>query len=211
MSPEHEPAPAVFAVLPAGGKSSRMGRPKLALPLGGRTVLDHVIDAVRQGGIEHILVIVGAHVPQVAAIADASGAHVLRLTEETADMRATVERGLAWIEERFRPEAEARWLLCPADHPALDPLIVRLLREARCATPGCSIVVPTFCRRRGHPVLIDWRHVAGIRILPAEVGLNVYLRQHATETLEVAVDAAAILWDLDTPEDYGRLRAAFGA
>src|SRR5262249_26069528 len=39
-------------------------------------------------------------------------------------------------------------------------------------------------------------------------GLNVYLRQHAAETLELPVDSADVLCDLDTPEDYERLRRA---
>ena len=33
----------IFAVIPAAGKSTRMGRPKLALPLEGDTVLGAVI------------------------------------------------------------------------------------------------------------------------------------------------------------------------
>ena len=38
----------IFALIPAAGKSTRMGRPKLALPLGEKTVLEHVIAALRQ-------------------------------------------------------------------------------------------------------------------------------------------------------------------
>ena len=38
-------------------------------------------------------------------------------------MRATVEAGLNWLEERLRPEPEDDWLLMPADHPTLNQLI----------------------------------------------------------------------------------------
>ncbi len=41
----------MFALIPAAGKSARMGRPKLTLPLGGRTVLEHVVTALRRGGV----------------------------------------------------------------------------------------------------------------------------------------------------------------
>jgi molybdenum cofactor cytidylyltransferase len=198
-----------FALLPAGGRSTRMGRPKLALPLGRHTVLEHAIAALRQGGAVHILVVVGPHVPELAPLAAAAGADVLQLVEETADMRATVEQGLLWLQERFRPATEAGWLLCPADHPALEPAVVRQLLEARRGSPGHSIVVPTFAGRRGHPVLIDFGHVAGMRVLPAGVGLNVYLRQQGPATLEVPVASPGVLFDLDTPADYERLRATF--
>ena len=197
-----------FALLPAGGKSTRMGRSKLALPLGRRTVLERAVAALREAAVDHVLVVVGRHVPELAPLAAAAGASVLLLEEETVDMRATVEHGLRWLEERFRPPPEAGWLLCPADHPALEPAVVRQLLEARAASPGSSVVVPTFAGRRGHPVLIDWRHVAGMRGLPAGLGLDAYLRRQRPGTLEVPVTSPGVLDDLDTPADYERLRAA---
>jgi molybdenum cofactor cytidylyltransferase len=198
-----------FAVVPAGGRSTRMGRPKLLLPLGGRTVLEHVLTALRDGGVEHTLVVVGPHVPELAPLAEAAGAHVYRLPYETADMRATVERGLSWLEERFRPRPEDGWLLVPADHPALDAGVVRQLLAARAAHPGASIFVPTSAGRRGHPTLIAWKHVAGLRARPAGEGINAYMRLHAAETAEVPAAGAGVLRDLDTPEDYERLRRGF--
>lgn len=200
-----------FALLPAGGHSTRMGRSKLALPLGRLTVLEHAVAALRRGGVDRVLVVVGPHAPELAPLAAAAGAEVLPLTEATADMRATVERGLRHLEECSHPGPEVPWLLCPADHPALEPAVVRQLLEARRDAAAHSIVVPTFGGRRGHPVLIDWRHVPGMRALPPGLGLNVYLRQQGPVTLELSVASAGVLCDLDTPEDYERLRAAFGA
>jgi molybdenum cofactor cytidylyltransferase len=195
-----------FALIPAAGTSSRMGRPKLALPLGDGTVLGHVVGALRQAEIEHTLVVVGPHVPELVPLAEAAGAAVLLLAAQTADMRATVEQGLDWLESRFRPRDDESWLLAPADHPVLQPSVVRQLLRAQERNPHCSIVVPAFQGRRGHPALLRWGHVAGVRKLPAHQGLNTYLRRHADATLEIKVESASILWDLDTPEDYERLR-----
>jgi CTP:molybdopterin cytidylyltransferase MocA len=196
-----------FALLPAAGQSRRMGRPKLTLPLGDRTVLEHAVAALRQAGVDPVLVVVGPHVPELAPLAQRAGALVLQLDEETPDMRATVAAGLDWLEERFHPPPDADWLLCPADHPVLDPVVVRHLLEARRSCPGLSIFVPTWQGRRGHPALLTWHHVAGMRALPPGLGLNVYLRQQAAVTAEVAVDSPGVLLDLDTPADYERLRS----
>lgn len=198
-----------LAVIPAAGKSSRMGRSKLALPLGNGTVLGHVVGALRQAGIEHILVVVGPHVPELVPLAGAAGASVLLLEAETADMRATLEQGVHWLEMQFRPCDGDNWLVVPADHPTLSPGVVSQLLRAREANPHYSIVVPTYGGRRGHPALLGWQHVVGIRRLPADHGLNAYLRQHADATLEIAVDSPDILSDLDTAEDYERLRCAW--
>ena len=201
--------PRTFAVVPAGGRSRRMGRPKLALPLGGRSVLEHVIGALRRAGVEHVLVVVGPHVPELAPLAEAAGAEAVSLAGETADMRATVEHGLRWLEEHRRPGAADGWLLVPADHPTLDAAPVRALLQARAASPGRSIFIPTFEGRRGHPALIGWAHVPAMLALPAGQGFNVYLRQRAAETLEVPMSSDGTVQDLDTPEDYERIRRAW--
>ena len=195
-----------FALIPAAGSSSRMGRPKLALPLGDRTILEHVVAALRQAEIEHILVVVGSHVTELADLAESAGAYVCIIEALPTGMRGTVEHGLRWLEERFAPRQEDTWLLTPADHPALDASIVMRLESAYAAEMQFSIVLPTYHGRRGHPTLFAWKHMAGIRTWPAELGLNTYVRQHVAETLEVAVNSASVLWDMDTPEDYEWLR-----
>src|SRR5262249_39793990 len=123
----------------------------------------------------------------------------------------TVEQGLAWLEHHLQPHPEEGWLLVPADHPTLRAGVIRRLAEARLASPGHSIFVPTHQGRRGHPTLLAWKHVARIRTLPRGAGLNAYTRACALEVLEVPVDAPAVLCDLDTPEDYERLLRGGGA
>lgn len=195
-----------IALIPAGGHSKRMGRPKLSLPLGDASVLACVVAALRRAEVISILVVVGPHVPELASLAEAAGAQVCLLPVETPDMRATVMAGLDWIERHWRPRSEDPWLLVPADHPTLDSTVVRQLQQARQAHADHSIVIPTFQGKRGHPTLIDWKHVAGMQALPADTGLNVYLRRHEAETLLLPVAVESILWDLDTPHDYERLQ-----
>jgi|SRR5579862_4618817 len=195
----------IFGVVPAGGKSSRMGRPKLSLPFQGRTVLECVLDALRLGGCDEILVVLGKQAADLEPLARTANAHVCLLNEDTADMRATVEVGLSWLEQRFRPSLHDAWLLAPADHPTLDAAIVETLRRSYLAQVEKSIVVPIFEGKRGHPTLFSWKHVQGVRSHTVGEGLNTYLRQHEAATLELLVQNLTILVDLDTPDDYARL------
>ena len=94
---------AVSAIVPACGQSTRMGRPKLALPLGDATVIARVVAALRAGGVETVLVVIGPRVPELVPLARSAGAEVLALVEQTPDMRTTVERGLDWIEDSSPP------------------------------------------------------------------------------------------------------------
>ena len=192
----------IVAIVPACGHSTRMGRPKLALPLGGGTVLGHLVTALREGGADRVVVVIGPHVPELAAIANAAGADVLQLPVLTADMRATIEHGLRWIAENVQPQPDG-WLLAPADHPAVMADTVRRLCESYRASPG-QVAVPVHGGKRGHPTLIPWRLAAEVPRIPAGQGINALLRSAAT--VEVLVASAGVLSDLDTPDDYDRIR-----
>jgi CTP:molybdopterin cytidylyltransferase MocA len=193
----------IVAVVPACGHSTRMGRPKLSLPLGDGTVLGHLVAALRSGGADRVVVVVGPHVPELAAIAEAAKADVLPLAEPTADMRATVEHGLRWIAENVGPSPEG-WLLAPADHPAVTADVVRRLCEGFRVHHAHPVVVPVHDGRRGHPTLIPWRLAGEVPRIPVGQGINALLR--TAETVEVPAASAGVLSDLDTPDDYERIK-----
>src|SRR5262249_38162351 len=153
------------------------------------------------GGVDCVVVVVGPHAADLAPLSQNIGASVCLLAEPTPDMRTTVEHGLRWIDERFQPRQHDAGLLAPADHPVINAVVVGQ-RRSRFGEGGSSIIVPVFNGRRGHPTLFAWQHVAGIRELPADQGINAYLRGHSNETLELPVDDPGVLIDLDTPEDY---------
>jgi len=177
-----------FALIPAAGKSRRMGKPKLAMALGERTVLEWVLEAMKQAGIGEIVVVVGPQGEELAALAEKAKAHVLRLENDTPDMQATVLLGLA-----------------PADHPTLNSAVVMELLKAKKEHPAQSIFIPSHAGRRGHPALIAWQHVPGLRLWPPGQGLNRFLRRLAAQTRECPMDDPEVLCDLDTLEDFQRV------
>jgi CTP:molybdopterin cytidylyltransferase MocA len=183
-----------------------MGTNKLLLPMAGRTVIECVVTALVDEGIQHVVVVTPVHATDVARAAQAAGAEVCLLREQTTEMRETVEHGLRWLEERYQPRLEDAWLLAPADHPAIDPAIVRELCGHYPNDQGRTIIAPVFRGKRGHPVVLAWRHVSEIRAYPPHAGLDTYLRLHADQVLEISIDNDGILKDIDTPEDYARLK-----
>ncbi|HSL76145.1 MAG TPA: molybdenum cofactor guanylyltransferase [Candidatus Limnocylindrales bacterium] len=60
----------VAAVVLAGGRSSRFGRDKLAEPIDGRPMLDHVIDRVRAVTPEIVVVAATRSMPDIASDVD---------------------------------------------------------------------------------------------------------------------------------------------
>jgi molybdenum cofactor cytidylyltransferase len=199
----------LFAVVPAAGQSRRMGRPKLLLPVGGHTVIARMLSVLKRPEIAATIVVVRPDdEPLRAAVAD-DGAIPLQPDDPPPEMRQSVECALRHIEGEFHPLPEDGWLLAPADHPLLDPAVVtRMIGEWR-SSPG-KIVVPAYRGRRGHPTLFPFRLATEVFGLPPDQGLNSLLKLHATEILQIETDSAAVVADLDTPDDYARLLAEIG-
>ena len=93
--PGRDPRAMIAAIVPAAGRSERMGRPKLILPIGGLSVIARVTSALRQGGADPVLVVVPpAAVPGASALAAEAaraGACVVVAEPPPPDMRASVE------------------------------------------------------------------------------------------------------------------------
>jgi molybdenum cofactor cytidylyltransferase len=70
----------IAAVVPAAGRSVRMGRPKLLMEFEGQSLIRRVVSALRDGGADRIIVVAPAHTPEtpaIAAEATAAGAEVV--------------------------------------------------------------------------------------------------------------------------------------
>lgn len=193
----------IAAIVPAAGKSERMGRCKLTLRIGGRTVIERVVRALCDGGVDRIVVVTDSD--EIHVLAMSVGADALLLTDPTGSMRETVGFGLSWIEAHLNSRPAA-WLLMPGDFPLVPPHVVRALREHFSREPTNSIIVPVHAGLRGHPILIPWQHVADIRAMPREWGIDDYVR--SVRAVEVAVADPGILRDVDTPDDLRHIRDA---
>jgi molybdenum cofactor cytidylyltransferase len=193
------------AIVPASGRSTRMGRPKLVLTIEGQPLIARVIHALSAGGAGPIVVVAPAPeieaAREVAQAAEGAGAQVIVPPSPTADMRASVELGLDWLERQAAPEA---FLLAPADSVGISAELVRQVIDAGHAHRGL-IVVPSHSGKRGHPVLFPWTMAEAIRALPPDVGINALLSDEATMVAFETADPGT-LRDLDTPADYHRWR-----
>jgi molybdenum cofactor cytidylyltransferase len=198
----------IVAIVPAAGKSERMGRPKLLLPLGSRLVLEHVLFALAES-VDRTYVVTPPDSDAILALARRfEKVDVVQLRQQTPDMRSSILAGLAHIESAetsARPEA---FLIALADQPTITPDIVCTLIE-RFRNDRPSIVIPTHNGRDGHPLLLAWSMLEQLRAIPADRGLNYLLSLDGQRIARVSVDDHEPLCDLDTPADYERLQRSW--
>ncbi|HEX4073659.1 MAG TPA: nucleotidyltransferase family protein [Planctomycetaceae bacterium] len=199
-----------FALVPAAGRSRRMSAPKLLLDLGGETVIACVLAALNQAGLAERIVVLHPQDDALRREVERQGGLALVPPSPPPEMRDSIAFGLRQVAREIVARGEnvdlcSPWLLIPADHPVVLADTVTTLLEAARRNSG-RIVVPTHDGRRGHPTLFCWKHALEIDQIPEGEGFNWILKRHAADVIEVAVASPSVLVDLDTPEDYERLR-----
>lgn len=176
-----------------------MGTPKALLPIFGRTFLESILGAISRTSIEETIVVLGHHRQEIQR------AVVLESTVFNPDYEKgmitslqTGIRSLSW-------DCAGAFLFL-VDHPLVDPNTIETMIMH--LAPN-RIVLPTFEGRRGHPVLFSSEVLQEILALPSTEGANIVVRKDPGRVLEVAVNAPGILVDVDTPEQFEKLRTEY--
>ncbi|MCS6815908.1 MAG: molybdenum cofactor guanylyltransferase [Blastocatellia bacterium] len=195
----------ISAFIQAGGGSTRMGRNKALLPIGGRPCLEWVITAARAVTAEITVV---TSDPQVGTFCREQGIAL------AADHYCGIGplAGLHIALSRCQKEAA---LILACDLPFLTGEFLGLLRDS---FHEAEAIVPLDARGRPQPLCA----IYSVACLPLVTDLIEQGERRMNRVLEhlavrfLAFSAIAHLpgaenffWDLDTPEDYWRAQQRF--
>jgi len=181
------------AIIPCAGLSTRMGRFKPLLPLGGRPIIARVIETVRSADPEEIFVVVGHRADELASIVEKAGAQVFRNQDFADGMFSSVRVGV----QHLGGCCDA-FIFLPADIPLVRPATLRRLAGISRRQPG-RLLYPLFLGRRGHPPVIPSDLIPSILGNAGADGLRAILANHEDRALEIPVADENILFDLDHP------------
>jgi molybdenum cofactor cytidylyltransferase len=184
-----------------------MGRPKLLLPVGDTTLVAAVADSLRRAGVSPIVLVTAPDPTGIALQAWARDAGLTVAVNPAPErgMLSTIREGIAALGGAADLARRGEVLLVtPADLPGLRPASVRQLLHQMIALDA-PLAVPVHRGKRGHPLAIAPALLPEIDELDLDVGLRQLLDRHADEVLEIEVDDAGVVEDVDTPEDYARV------
>jgi molybdenum cofactor cytidylyltransferase len=185
----------VSAIVLAAGQSTRMGRNKLLLSLGGTTVVRRAVGTAIEAGLSPVFVILGHESGRIREeLGDLSCTPIVN-EDYAAGMTTSVRKGFQAVSD----EAAAGIVLL-GDMPfVMAEMIEELVRTFR--SSKASLVVSTYEGVVAPPILYGRSLFPELRSMEGEGCGKKVVKRHRGEAVEVAWPASA-LSDLDVPADF---------
>jgi molybdenum cofactor cytidylyltransferase len=199
---EAERGAAVAAVVLAAGASSRMGRPKQLLDLGGRSLVRHAAQCAAAAACRPVVVVIGAQAELVKAELAGLGVWIVENPAWRAGLSSSIACGI-----RALPDSVGAAILVPCDQPALSPALLEALQQTQRDT-GKPIVACRYGEVLGAPVLFRREWFSGLLRLAGDSGARALVAEAGADVAIVEFPDGA--FDVDTPEDWARWQARRG-
>ncbi len=186
----------------AAGASTRMGTPKQLLLHGGRTFLRRSAATALASACHPVVVVLGAHAEQVQGELDRLPVLIVENRQWEEGMSSSIRVGLEALVAGGDEVDGAVIMLC--DQPFVTVGVINELVETYRQT-GKLIVASGYGEACGVPVLFSNELFVEIAALEGTQGAKLIIANHPFDVATVCFPEGAI--DVDTPQDYERLRA----
>jgi molybdenum cofactor cytidylyltransferase len=187
----------VSAIVLAAGGGSRFGGGKLLARLGGRPLIEAVLDNLRAAPIDEVIVVVGAGAERLREVCELYGVRTVDNQEWERGQSTSVLAGLRAC------TGDAAVVLL-GDQPLIGAGAVGRLVAA--FAEGARVAVATYGGKRRNPVLFS-REVWPLleAELAGDEGARPVLRRYPELVVEVPCEGVGDPADVDTREDLRRI------
>jgi len=196
--------PAFGVVILGAGASSRMGRPKLLLPWRDTTVIGEILRQWRELGAAQITVVHRPNDAPLAAELDRLGFPANDRIENPQPERGMFSSIVCAANWPGWKKEIANWAIALGDQPHLRSETLRQLLECS-AQNGGAVCQPEFGGHARHPVILPRTAFAALKDSRAAT-LKDFLKLLPLPHVQCSVADAGLSLDMDTPEDYKRLK-----
>ncbi len=184
----------VCCIVPAAGRSARMGTWKPLLPFRHSTIIGTVVD-VALSACARLIVVTGYRGDELAALFDGKpGVTLTSNPDWEMGMFSSIRVGARAVDTE-------RFFIVLGDKPFIRPEVYPALLQIS----GAEAVFPVFNGRRGHPVLLN-RSVrdAVLAADPRTASMPAVISRFSVR--ELAWPDDSVLRDIDTPEQFAASR-----
>jgi molybdenum cofactor cytidylyltransferase len=190
----------LYALVLAGGASTRFGSPKQLVRINGRPLLHTVVTRTAEVTGNALIVVLGAGAAELASLLKHSPGSVVVNRQWREGLASSIRAGVARL-----PATCAGALLVLADQAAVTSDDLKRLAGAWRRRPQC-IVAAYYAGTTGAPAIFPRSTFTELAALRGDSGARALLRRSADRVVRVPMPAAEL--DLDTPEDLLQLEPA---
>lgn len=189
----------VAGIVLAAGGSSRFGSPKQLLPWRGKTVLNSVVSTAFDTGLAPVIVVLGANADQIEPSLPKECV-VVRNDAWSEGQSSSIRIGLAQLSEEIDGV-----LILLGDQPQVNPHFCSSIiqKGLECG----KITIPYVNDRRANPVFFPKHTLKRLGQVTGDQGGRAIFSEFQVEYLPWLDDCMAL--DIDTPEDYEKLKACY--
>jgi molybdenum cofactor cytidylyltransferase len=200
---EEKPGRRVAAIVLAAGRSTRMGGPnKLLAEIGGRPLVRIAVEQALASKARPVIVVTGHQRERVGAALNGLDVILVHNPDYAEGLSTSLRAGIAAV-----PPAVDGAIVCLGDMPQVGAGLIDRLVAAFDPETGALIVIPTVGGKRGNPVVWSRRFFGDLAGVEGDVGARHLIGGYPEAVVEVALNDAAALVDIDTPEALQALKA----
>ncbi len=213
MTPDNRDSPNVFAIVPAAGRSRRMGRSKQLLEIDGVPMLLGIVQQLTASHITGIAIVTRREIEDALRSHPLAARHIQAWRGDSspdvvfaynqsddAEMIDSVRIGIQTWRQRDSSAASDGLLVCPADHTGIAAADFNACIAAFQSEPH-RIIIASRNGRRGHPIIFPASLAAAVQSRACDNGLNALPRDHADLVCEIPCRSPGVLTDVDSPDD----------
>jgi len=195
-----QPREKIAGLVLAAGRSSRMGKTKQLLRIGGKTVLERIVEAALGSNLHEVVLVLGYQAGVLRGVLSPMLSHArLRIVENIhyeEGMSTSIRVGLGAVEDH----AENVMILL-ADMPHVNSHLINHLLAGYLAS-GKTLGAVSVKGRRSLPVILGRAWYRALHDLQGDVGARALFAAFTDEVCLVDAPPTYDDLDLDTPEDY---------
>jgi len=186
---------AIAAIVLAAGLSSRMGRNKLLVNVGGKPLVRRVVETALASGAGRVIVVTGNDAENVMASLSNLPIVFAHNPHFHAGLSTSLKAGVKAL-----PEDVDGALILLGDMPAVTPTLINTLIGKFEPDEDRAICVPTYNGKQGNPVLWSRHFFPDILALEGDVGAKHLIAENDDVVCQVATSDEAPLVDIDTQQ-----------